>query len=435
MFAPTPLWSLRFFSLLALIGLVACSGPDDSICGGIVSPTRIVTVSPVGTLAIDVGTSGSVTVSVTGGCSDESQQVTWTSSNSSIATVNSANVVTAVGVGTVTLTATAFDNIAKQTVTLTVRPRVATLMDLRPNVDTLSPLGTRALTSVVTDQRGDPLVNPVIVYRSLTPSLASVSSAGLVTAIANGVARIAGAIGRPAADSLRDTVVVNIVAPCTLVRPVAFGSTYTGRFDASSCRGTLGFGQLDQFALSATTQTYYQIRLTPSIGGSLVPLNIGSGFYGTDVAANASVISYGVMRAGTFGFIVAAQSASAPGTYTAELTLNPDPRATCSLTDVTTGVSFQTAIVPASCPARTIRILPALQAGQVVNITARSVSFPVQLELRRNDTGALIVPIAAAAAAGGTATIAFTNPGFVFAVLRLSGGTSSNDLVTITIAQ
>ena len=419
--------------LTAVTVLAACFGSDDdpiNSCGGIVNPSRVLTATPT-TLTLDIGVPGSITTLLAGGCPGDSQTVTWVSSDAAIATVTSSGAVTAVAPGTSTLTATAFDLQTKATVTVTVRPRIATTFRLLPAVDTLSPRGTRALTVTVTDQTGAAIQNPTVSYRSLTPSLASVSASGVVTAVANGVARIEGSVARTsAADSLRDTVTVSIVAPCTLVRAIAVGSSYSGRFDASTCTNFLNFPQVDQFSVTSSVQEYYEVRLTPTFTASVVPLSIGSGFFGVP-PTSAPSFAYVVKRPGTFGLLVAAPAVTT-GTYTLTTTRNPDPRASCAVTDVTLGVTFQTAIVTQVCPARLIRLLPQLQFSQVVRITARAVSFPARIELREFGSD-VILATADAPTTGGTATINFTNPAARFAYVRLSGSPSSNDLVTITI--
>jgi hypothetical protein len=414
-------------SLMLLAG--ACSSSSDA-CDGIIGPVRVLTPAPV-SLTLNVGTTGQVTASLSGGCPNDDRTVQWLSSDTLVATVDASGKVRGVSGGGATLTASAFGGQARTSIAVTVRPRVATTIDARPDVDTLSPLGTRALSVLIKDQDGLTLTNAPAIWRALTPSLASVTAAGVVSAVASGTATIEVATPRAGADSLRDTVRILIVPACSLVRPVAFGTTVSGSIDASTCQNLFGYRVANQYSLTASEQTYYSIRLVPNIALALIPLNISSGLYGLP-AADTAVSALGVIRAGTFGFLVGA-GAQTPGTYTVSTALNPDPRLTCATTDVTTGVSFQTALTP-SCVQRDIRILPALAVGQAVRITATAAGFPVTIELR-NFASAAVIQRATATAAGAVATIAFTNTQARFGALRVSGSGTLNDLVTVTIAQ
>ena len=417
---------------LLAIGLAAasCSSGSSDACDGIIGPVRVLTPTPL-SLNLNVGAVTQVAASLSGGCPSDDRTVQWTSSDVSVATVDAAGKVTAIGGGSATLTATAFSGQARTTVAVTVRPRVATTIDARPDVDTLSPLGTRALTVTVKDQDGLVLSSAPIVWRSLTPTLATVTTAGVVSAVAAGSASIESATPRVGADSLRDTVRILIVTACSLVRPVTVGTTFSGSIDASTCQNLYGYRVANQYSITATEQTSYSIRLVPTLPLALVPLNISSNLFGLPIADTA-VTSLAVIRAGTFGFLVTA-AAQTPGSYTVTTALNPDPRTNCFTTDVTTGVVFQTALTPL-CPARDIRLLPQLAVGQVVRITATASSFPVTIELR-NFAGGAVIQRATATAAGAVATISLTNTAARYGVLRVTGTGTVNDLVTVTILQ
>ncbi len=433
MFQPAPQrrWQRTLLAslLLAAATIAGCSGGDENSCGGIIEPVRVLTPSPT-SLTLDVGADGQVAASLSGGCSSDSRAVQWTTSDAQVATVDATGKVTAISGGSATVTATAFDDKARVSIPVTVRPRVATTLDARPDVDTLSPLGTRALTASVRDQRNVIITSAPVVWRSLTPNLATVSVTGTVNAIATGTASIQASTPRVGADSLRDTVRILIVTACSLVRPIQLGTTFTGRIDASTCENFLGYRVANQYSLTAAAQTYYAIRLTSTVPTALVPLVVNSALYGLPVADTA-VRALGVIRAGTFGILVTAP-AQTPGTYTVTTELNPDPRTTCVTTDVSTDVAFNTAITP-TCPSRDIRILPVIAARQVVRITAAASSFPVEIELRT--TAGVVIQRAVAGVAGATATISFTNGTTArFGILRVTGSAGANDLVAVTIA-
>jgi hypothetical protein len=235
-------------SLMLLAG--ACSSSSDA-CDGIIGPVRVLTPAPV-SLTLNVGTTGQVTASLSGGCPNDDRTVQWLSSDTLVATVDASGKVRGVSGGGATLTASAFGGQARTTIAVTVRPRVATTIDARPDVDTLSPLGTRALSVLIKDQDGLTLTNAPAIWRALTPSLASVTAAGVVSAVASGTATIEVATPRAGADSLRDTVRILIVPACSLVRPVAFGTTVSGSIDASTCQNLFGYRVANQYSLTAS---------------------------------------------------------------------------------------------------------------------------------------------------------------------------------------
>ena len=424
------LW--RRVGIAALVGLVVagCGGGDKTACGGFVEPTRVLTPSPA-TLALDVGGASLVTATLSGGCATDPQTVTWQSSNAQVATVTATGAIAAVGAGTATITATAFDNLTRATIVVTVRSRTPTTIDARPDVDTLSPLGTRTLTVIVRDQGGAVLAGAPIVWRSLTPSLATVSTAGVVSAIASGTASIEATTPRTLpTDSLRDTVRVLIVPACNLIRPVQLGTTFAGNFDASTCQNLYGYRIANQYSVTALTQAYYSIRLTPNVTTSLVPLNIGSALYGIP-ATDTAVTAFAVIKPGTTGFLVAAPF-PASGAYSVTTALDPDPKLLCIPTDATFGVSFRTGVTQ-TCTTRDIRFLPALTAGQNVRATATAPTYAVTLELRNAATNAVLQRVVAPAT-GGTATINYTNvTGTPLVYLRVFGGTTVNEYVNLVV--
>ncbi len=384
------------------------------------------------TATVQVGQTVALSATVTG-TAGIPRAVQWESSAPAQATVSSTGVVTAVASNAApvvirarsTAIATALDS---SIVTVSSSSVPTTLM-VSPRLDTLSPLGARTLSATVRDQRG--VVLPATIsWRALNPTLATVNNSGVVTAVANGTARIVASSLIAGTDSLRDTATFQIVAPCSRIRVVTLGTTVAGSFDASSCRNFLGFtGALDQYSLANATQAYYTVTLTPTFRGSLVPLNIGSGFYGLPTS-DTTVAGMVVTKPGAYGFMVNS-NVTAPATYTVSTTLNPDARQNCFTTDATRGVSFQTALVP-TCRQRDIRILPQLSVLGRIIVTARAQSFPARIDLVDFNTGATLAT-STAGVSGGTATINYIGSSSRFVLVRVIGGASVNDTVAIVI--
>ena len=115
------------------------------------------------------------------------KSVTWKSSNTSVATVSSSGLVTAVGNGSATITVTTVSG--GKTATCAVTVSVATTgVSLNKTSATLTTVGgTVQLTATVSPSTA---ANKSVTWKSSNTSVATVSSSGLVTAVGNGTATI-----------------------------------------------------------------------------------------------------------------------------------------------------------------------------------------------------------------------------------------------------
>lgn len=114
----------------------------------------------------------------------------WNSSNTAVATVNSAGVVTGVALGTTQITAAATDgsgivsNAAAVSVTL---PPIPVTQIVLPTIAFVNAGTTTALTAMVLP--GD-ASNPALTWHSSSPAVATVSSSGIVSGVSTGTAQI-----------------------------------------------------------------------------------------------------------------------------------------------------------------------------------------------------------------------------------------------------
>ena len=114
--------------------------------------------------------------------------VTWTTSSAPVATVSSTGLVTAIRNGTATITATSGSLNAVGTVIVS---QVATNIELSDTALSLSSLGdTTQLTAKVKDDNGNEISEAAVTWQSSNDAVATVSSTGLVTAIASGSATV-----------------------------------------------------------------------------------------------------------------------------------------------------------------------------------------------------------------------------------------------------
>jgi len=158
-----------------------------SLFGAMGLPVATVEVSPA-TATVEPG--GTVQLTATLKASDGRtltlRTVIWTSSNSSVATVDVEGLVTAVGEGTATITAQAEGKSDTAAVTVTIP--VASV-DVTPATGTLNAGQTLQLTATPKDGSGNTLSRSVT-WSSSNDAVATVDQTGFVTAVSEGTATI-----------------------------------------------------------------------------------------------------------------------------------------------------------------------------------------------------------------------------------------------------
>lgn len=149
----------------------------EQICAAYSEPPTAITVTP-STATVNVGNTQTLTLNVTP--STASKNVTWTSSNTSVATVSN-GVVTPKAVGTATITATStLDNTVKGSATITVTndPIPVTGVTLDKSSYNISLGSTTTLTATITPSSA---TNKNVIWSILDTTVASISSTGVVT--------------------------------------------------------------------------------------------------------------------------------------------------------------------------------------------------------------------------------------------------------------
>ncbi len=126
--------------------------------------------------------------------------VTWASSNTSIATVNSSGLVTSVANGSASITVTSGSLSATASVTVS---QVAASVALNSSTVTLDSLGaTSQLTATVSDANGETISGATVAWASSDTDVATVSSAGLVTAVLSGTVTVTATSGSASTTAL-----------------------------------------------------------------------------------------------------------------------------------------------------------------------------------------------------------------------------------------
>lgn len=228
--------------------------------------------------------------------------VTWTSSNAAVATVSASGSVTAVAAGATTVTATSEGRSATAAITVTVNP-VATVT-VSPSTDTLG-VGTEAtLSAALRDAGGALLTSRNVAWNSSNVQVATVSSTGVVTALAPGNVAIS-AVSEGRVGSASVLVLARLASTVTLT-------------PAST-------------AIIVGTTVQLSPQVTDPAGNILTGRPIS---YVSDNSAVATVNSTGLVTAITPGSArITATSEGKVGTAT--ITVNPLPVASVQVTPAT----------------------------------------------------------------------------------------------------
>lgn len=159
------------------------------------SATAAITVSPAPVSSVEVSPSAaSVTVGATRqltailkdahGNVLTGRSITWSSSNSSIATVNASGLVTGIAVGSATITAVSEG--VSGTAALTVSSVPVATVEVSPSSTSIQIGATTQLSAATRDASGNVLTGRTVVWSSSNTAVATVNSTGLVTGVAAG---------------------------------------------------------------------------------------------------------------------------------------------------------------------------------------------------------------------------------------------------------
>lgn len=228
----------------------------------------------------------------------DGRAIVWASSNTNVATVDGAGVLSAVAAGTTTITATSEGIIGSAAVNVSV-PAIASVA-IQPRSATIQRGTTVQLTAGITDEAGGAVNDRAPTWTSGNSDVAIVSASGLVTGVAPGTANIVAAI-----DGKADTVSISVIA-------VPVGSVTV---QPTAATLTVGEGT----TLTATVK---------DVNGTVVTDRAVS--WTTSNAAVANVTENGAVTALAAG--TATISATSEGSSgSATVTVNPAPVATITL--------------------------------------------------------------------------------------------------------
>ncbi|MGI8547056.1 MAG: Ig-like domain-containing protein [Gemmatimonadaceae bacterium] len=184
-------------------------------------PVASVAVNPsTGNIVVGGTLMLSATTRDASGATISGRSVAWSTTAPQIATVSSSGVVTAISPGNVTITAGSEGKIGSASITVQApappAPAPVASVAVSPSSGTIAVGGTLALSATVRDASGNTLSGRTVTWSSSTPQVATVSSSGVVTAVAPGSATITAT-----SEERSGSAAINVPAPAPAPASVA----------------------------------------------------------------------------------------------------------------------------------------------------------------------------------------------------------------------
>jgi uncharacterized protein YjdB len=233
-----------------LVSAVAAGSTNISASLGAVSQSTALTVTspslvsiavtPVGqTLGIGISQQYTATATYSdGSSSDLSSGVTWSSSATSVATVNSSGLVTTIAAGSTTITATVGG--LSDASTLTVVPAQLVSISVSPSTQSIAAGTVQQFSAVGSFDDGSTQLLTSLVWSSSSTSVATIDATGLATSVGTGVTTItatSGSVSGTASLTVTAATLVSLVvtpANSTMAIDTTKQFTATGTFSDSS---------------------------------------------------------------------------------------------------------------------------------------------------------------------------------------------------------
>ncbi|PYV70312.1 MAG: ATP-dependent DNA ligase, partial [Acidobacteria bacterium] len=241
-----------------------------------------ISVTPVGlTLGIGINQQYVATATYSDGSSaDLTSGVAWTSSSSSVATINSSGVTTTVAAGQTTITASISG--LNDTSTLTVVAAQLVSIAVSPAVQSISAGTTQAFTAVGSFDDGSTQLLPSVTWSSSLNSVAAVDATGLATGVGTGTATItatSGSVSGTASLTVTAATLVSIaVTPAS--SSMAVGTTKqftaTGTFSDSSTQDITAVVVWTSSSPAAATISAQGLASSVATGSTTITAAFGS---------------------------------------------------------------------------------------------------------------------------------------------------------------
>ena len=300
----------KCLSVLAIVTL-ACSsneivGPDPVVIANANEPGSVL-ITPPTSPDLFVGQSISLVAAVknTAGVVI-TFPVVWSTSDATIATVTSAGVLTGVKVGTVTVTGTAGGKSASVIINVKLVPVKSVTVTVKPSLL----VGESSAAAVVSvDAQGNTLTGRVVAWASRNAGVATVSSAGLVTAVAVGTATIEAVVDGVVGSATVTVAPVPILIGSIAVSLAQSSATTVGQTTTAAAvvKSTTGVVLTDRVILwtssNSDVATVSQVGVVTAVASGTAVITAssegksGSATYAVTIASNSPVASITVSTA------------------------------------------------------------------------------------------------------------------------------------------
>ena len=210
--------------LLVLCALLSACSSKDSITSPAVVVTSVQVSLPPHTFYVGGSVQATVAVTDQNGNAMSGQAVNWSTSDATIATVTQTGLVSGVGAGSATITATVGTRQGSAALTITLVPVASVLVTTPTNA--LFVGQTQQLTAVAHDSAGNILTNRTITWATSDSTKARVSSAGTVTAVAAGSVSITATIGTQLGSA---SLQISLVPVASVVVTPTTNALYVGQ--------------------------------------------------------------------------------------------------------------------------------------------------------------------------------------------------------------
>jgi YVTN family beta-propeller protein len=363
---------IQRFALLTTTLMAACGGenptppPPLPPAGPFPAATVVVTPSTASLAAVGATTKLVATARDANGNELTGKTFAWATQAGGVATVDETGLVTAVGNGQALITATldgatgsAAVRVSQTTTSVVVTPPTATLAAINAEVQ---------LSAVARDANAHPISGKTIAWSSSNNAIATVSSTGLVSAVANGSASITAT-----ADGIAATVPITVDQ--VGVR-LSYTAQPTGRKIGLAITPAIEVTILDVNGfrvVDATDPITLSIANNPSGAGLVGDLTTAASG-GVARFANVALNRRGV------GYTLAASSGSLTATTSASFAIGACPCAyvttprTSSVTVIDVATFAVIGVVPVGAAANPVAVTPDGSRVYVGNELGRSVS-------------------------------------------------------------
>ena len=261
-------------------GTPSSTTPAQIVISRPISPASVTEGQHVQASVVAINAQGVILTSSNG--VPVSVPVTWTSSNTAIATVDGTGLITGVGVGSCTITAADGSLTASIPITVVAPPfdSVPAFIVIAPDTGRLVTPATLQLTAVVQNAAGLTIATATVSsWASSDSTIARVDSTGLVTAVGAGTANITASITSPSVTSNTSVVVVTVPfdnVPASIVITPSTISLQKGTTTTVSASVLNAEGQTIQNAAAPTFSSSNPTDATVSQSGVVSGVAVGS---------------------------------------------------------------------------------------------------------------------------------------------------------------